>query len=163
VKLSLPGTLAALVIPAATGLCLLGSTSRMALGDELVTPQAAIDTRRAGFKRMGAAMKALSEQLRNDAPEAPKLVAASQAIMTGAGEVPHWFPAGTDNSSGLDTDALPNIWKDRGKFDSLASQLVTETKTLAATATGGDLTMIRSQTRTVESVCKTCHSSFRAD
>jgi len=163
VKCRVRGIFAAWVIPAAAGLCLLGSASRLAFGDEPVSPQAAIDTRRAGFKKMGAAMKALSEQLRNDAPDVPKLVAASQAIMMGAGQVPHWFPAGTDNSTGLDTDALPNIWKDRGKFDSLASQLGAETKTLATTTAGGDLAMIRSQTKTVQAVCKSCHDSFRAD
>lgn len=112
---------------------------------------------------MGAAMKALSEQLKTDAPDPAKLVATSQAIATNASQVPNWFPAGTDTGSGLDTDALPNIWKDRGKFDSLATQLVSETKTLAASATAGDQATVRSQTTTVQSVCKTCHSSFRAD
>jgi cytochrome c556 len=151
------------MLTAAAALCFLDSLSRTALADEPASAQAAVDMRRAGFKRMGAAMKALSEQLKTDAPEAPKLVATSQAIMTGASQVPNWFPAGTDNGTGLDTDALPDIWKNRGKFDSLASQLGTETKTLAAAVVAGDLARIRSQTTTVQSVCKNCHSSFRSD
>jgi cytochrome c556 len=163
VKRRLPATPAVLVITAAAGLCLLGGTSRIALADEQVSAQAAIDARRAGFKKMGAATKALSEQLKNDAPEPSKVAAASQAILMVASEVPHWFPPGTDNASGLDTDALPYIWKDRSKFDALASQLVAESRSLAASATAGDLTTVRSQTKTVESVCKSCHSSFRAD
>jgi cytochrome c556 len=148
---------------AAASLTLLATESQPAIGDEAVSRQAVVDTRRAGFKKMGAATKALSEQLKDEAPQPAKVTAACQAIMLVAGEVPHWFPAGTDNASGLDTDALPYIWKDRGKFDALASQLGTETKTLAAAASAGDLATVRTQTRTVESVCKSCHNSFRAD
>jgi cytochrome c556 len=163
VKRRRPGTPAVIVITAVAGLCLVSSINRSAQAEEAASPQAAIDTRRAGFKKMGAATKALSEQLKNDSPEPTKVAGAAQAIMTVASEVPHWFPAGTDNGSGLDTDALPYIWKERGKFDALASQLVTESKSLAASAVAGDLTTVRSQTKTVESVCKNCHSSFRAD
>ena len=162
-KRRLSGMPAVLMITAAAGLCLLGSTSRIAAADEPASAQATVDTRRAGLKKMGAAMKALSDQLKTDAPDAAKLVATSQAIMAGAAQVPNWFPTGTDNGTGLDTDALPNIWKDRGKFDALATQLVAETKTLAASAAAGNLATVRSQTTTVQSVCKSCHSSFRAD
>jgi cytochrome c556 len=163
VKRRLLGSPAVLMITAAAGLCLLGSISGMALADEPASAQATVDTRRAGLKKMGAAMKALSEQLRTDAPDTAKLVATSQVIMAGAAQVPTWFPAGTDNGTGLDTDALPYIWKDRGKFDALATQLVAESRTLAAAATAGNLAAVRSQTTTVQSVCKSCHSSFRAD
>jgi cytochrome c556 len=125
--------------------------------------QDVIDARQSGFKKMGAAMKAISEQLKASAPDLAKITVATQAISAGAREQPSWFPAGTGPESGAQTDALPHIWKDTSKFTALSGQLGTESGNLAAAAATGDLTAIRSQFKVLSEVCSTCHKSFRAD
>ena len=124
---------------------------------------AVIETRREGFKKMGAAMKAIVEQLKSATPDTARITAAAQVIAAGAPEVPQWFPAGTGPEAGAETDALPHIWEDRAKFDSLANKLIPETKTLLTATAGGDISAIRTQVKVVADVCSTCHKSFRAD
>jgi cytochrome c556 len=131
--------------------------------DPTASPTAVIETRQQGFKKMGAAMKALVEQLKSPTPDNAKMTAAVQAIAAGSPEIPQWFPAGSGPEAGVDTDALPHIWEDRAKFDSLANKLVPETKTLVATVSGNDVAAIRTQMKAVADVCSSCHKSFRAD
>jgi len=125
------------------------------------TPQATIETRQAGFKKMGGAMKLIVAQLKSDAPDTAQIASATQVIRAGAESALHWFPAGSGPEAGSDTDALPYIWQERAKFDTLANRLVSESKTLASAAT--DLAALRSQVKVVGEICSTCHKSFRAD
>src|SRR4051812_30774444 len=81
------------------------------------SPQTVIETRRASLKKMGAAMKAIVEQLKTGAPDTAKMAAAAQAISAGAEPLISWFPVGSGPESGADTDALPHIWEDRAKFE----------------------------------------------
>ena len=71
------------------------------------SPEAVIEARQQGFKKMGAAMKALTGQLKSDAPDHAQMAAAVQTLSAGADAQLHWFPAGSGPESGLDTDALP--------------------------------------------------------
>lgn len=73
------------------------------------SPQAAIAARQAGFKKMGAAMKALSDQLKTDAPAKDAMMAAARTIAVAAREQARLFPAGSGPSSGAKTQALPAI------------------------------------------------------
>jgi len=65
--------------------------------------------------------------------------------------------------SGLDTDALPYIWKDTSKFASLSSQLATQSGNFTTTVSGKNVAAIRAQFKVLAEVCSTCHKSFRAD
>jgi cytochrome c556 len=127
------------------------------------SPRAVIETRKAGLKKMGAAMKTIVDQLKTAAPDKAKMSTAAQVISSQSEELPHWFPAGSGTEAGVETDALPYIWKDRAKFDSIAHRLAPESKTLAATITGNDLAAIKTQVKALSDVCSTCHRSFRAD
>ncbi len=120
----------ALLALALAGFCALSAASAGAAAPEdAASPQAVIETRQASLKKMGAAMKAIVEQLKSDAPDNARMAAAVQVISTGAEALPRWFPAGSGAEAGIETDALPYIWKDRAKFESLANRLVPETKT----------------------------------
>lgn len=138
-------------------------SAETALAQETQSPKALIETRQSSLKKMGAAMKAIAEQLKTSAPDTAKMTAAMQVISAGAPEIIHWFPAGTGPESGAETDALPHIWEDRAKFDSLATGLVTESKKLAEVISGNDLGAVRTQVKAVADVCSSCHRSFRAD
>jgi cytochrome c556 len=122
-----------------------------------------IEARQATFKKMGTAMKLIVDQLKTSAPDTASMTTAAQTISSSAQEQVHRFPEGSGRGGGTDTDALPYIWQERAKFDSLASQLITESKNLTMTMSGNDLTAIRAQVKVLGNVCGTCHRSYRAD
>lgn len=126
-------------------------------------PKAAIAARQAGYKKMGAAMKALNDQLKTDAPVKPTLVGAAQALATTAREQPRLFPAGSGPTAGVATDALPNIWTDRATFDGQMARLIAESGKLVAVVNGGNTDAIRAQAKATGATCAACHRQFRAD
>ncbi|MGH8447576.1 MAG: c-type cytochrome [Solimonas sp.] len=154
-------TAGAALLLALAGLALLSTD--LADAADAASPQAVIEARRAGFKKMGAAMKTLVEQSKTDAPDKAKMAAAGQTIGAYAGDLSGWFPTGSGREAGADTDALPYIWEARTKFDSIAGQLGPETQNLATALAGDDLAAIRGQVKTLGGVCSNCHRSYRAD
>jgi len=146
------------------GLCLFGPTAAIADGPrDAASPRAVVEARRATLKKMGAALKAIVEQLKTETPDNARMASAAQFISSNAPQLTGWFPAGTGPDSGVDTDALPYIWKERSKFDSLAERLVSESKALTAALAATDLVAIKTQAKVVTEACATCHHSFRAD
>ena len=127
------------------------------------SPQAAIAARQAGYKKMGAAMKALNEQLKSDAPAKAVMVSAARTIAVTAPDQPKLFPAGSGASAGVPTDALPAIWTDRATFDAKMASLIAESAKLLTVANGGDLAAIRAQAKATGATCSGCHRQFRAD
>ena len=128
-----------------------------------LSPQGAITVRQAGFKKMGAAMKALNEQLKSGAPAKGPVAAYAQTIAATAREQGRLFPAGSGPTAGIKTDALANIWTDRATFDAQMTKLVAESGKLAAVTSGGDMDAIRVQAKATGAVCAACHRQFRAD
>ena len=96
------------------------------------TPQQdAIAARKAGFKKMGAAMKTLNQQIKSGTIDKASAVAAAQTINATAKQQGALFPAGSGRGAGVKTDALPAIWSDRATFDNRmnsASRRVGETR-----------------------------------
>ncbi|MFT4047721.1 MAG: cytochrome c [Solimonas sp.] len=135
--------------------------ARIATAGESLAPAAAVDARQKGFKQMGAAMKHLNEQLGNAGPDPAALQADAAAIAENAAALPGWFPDGSGAAAGFKTDALDYVWQNRAKFDSLAGQLLAESRKLADGI--GDPSAARAQVKVVGQTCKACHMSFRAD
>ena len=153
------GVIAALV----AGVAWLAVGSTAASDSAAFSAQDVIQARQSGFKKMGAAMKTISEQLKTDAPDLAKITAAAGAIGAGAHEQPDWFPAGSGPESGLETDALPHIWQDTSKFAALSRQLGVESGNFATAVANKDVAAIRTQFKVLAEVCSSCHKSFRAD
>lgn len=126
-------------------------------------PKAAIAARQAGYKKMGAAMKALNDQLKSGTPVKATMVAAAQMIAGTAREQPRLFPAGSGPTAGAPTDALPNIWTDRATFDGQMAKLIAESGKLVSTANSGTADAIRAQAKATGATCAACHRQFRAD
>lgn len=127
------------------------------------SPQTAIKARQANYKKMGAAMKALNDQLKSSAPAKDAIIGAANALAATAREQPKQFPAGSGPSSGIATDALPNIWTDRATFDGQMTKMIAESGKLAALAKGGNIDAIRLQAKATGATCGACHRQFRAD
>lgn len=127
------------------------------------SPQATIAARQAGFKKMGGAMKALSDQLKADAPAKDAMIAAARTIAVTAREQPRLFPGGSGPSSGAKTQALPAIWTDQATFDAQMARLIGESGKLVTIANTGDAAAIRAQMKATGATCSACHRQFRAD
>ncbi|MDB5972208.1 MAG: cytochrome [Hydrocarboniphaga sp.] len=138
-------------------------SSGMAAAADAGSPQAVIEVRQASFKKMGAAMKTIVDQLKTDAPDKARMAAAALVIGSYTAEVRGWFPAGSGAEAGVDTDALPYIWEARAKFDAIADRLAPEAKTMTTVLAGDDMAAVRAQAKTLGGVCSDCHHSFRAD
>ncbi|MCJ2186761.1 c-type cytochrome [Novosphingobium beihaiensis] len=121
-----------------------------------------IATRKANFKKMGAAMKALKGELSGTPDKAAVLKAAKTIAATGRVQA-KLFPAGTGPSSGEKTDALPAIWTKRATFDAGMTKLVTEADKLITVANTGNASAMQAQFRAVGGTCGACHKQFRAD
>lgn len=128
-----------------------------------LSPQAAITARQAGFKKMGAAMKALNEQIKSDTPAKDVMAVAARTIAVTAREQPGLFPAGSGSSAGIPTDALPNVWSDRATFNAQMNQLLAESGKLMSVAAGGDAAAIKVQAKATGAVCGACHRQFRVN
>jgi cytochrome c556 len=125
--------------------------------------ETAIATRQAGYKKIGAAFKAINEELRKDAPDT-KLIASNAAVINAqAGQVPRWFPAGSGPEAGFKTKAKPAIWSDSAKFGAAAAKFQTEAGKLQTVAAAGNVDAIKAQVRAVGGTCKGCHDSYRAE
>lgn len=126
------------------------------------SPQAAILLRQAGFKKMGSAMKALNEQLKDAAPAKDVMVGAARTIEATAREQGPLFPVGSGPAPGVKTEALANIWTDRATFDAGMAKMVVESGKLVAIADTGDVAAIQDQTKATGATCGGCHRQFRA-
>jgi cytochrome c556 len=128
-----------------------------------LSPQAAIEARRASFKKMGAAMKSLNGQFKSGSPSKAEVAKGAQAIALASRDQPKLFPAGSGASAGVPTDALPEIWKDRKTFDAQMLKLIQESNKLVAVSKGADLAAMEAQVKATGAVCGACHRQFRAD
>jgi len=68
------------------------------------------------------------------------------------------FIEGTDKGN---TNAKPDIWKDKAKFDATATRLQEDVAKLNAAAKTGNLDQIKSAVGTVGQTCKSCHDNFQ--
>lgn len=127
------------------------------------SPADIVAARQAGFKKMGGAMKALSEQLKSGAPVKATMVAAAQTIAATGKEQAKLFPAGTGASAGVKNDALPAIWSDRATFDGQMQKMILESAKLVTVAGGGDAAAIGAQFKATGATCGACHRQFRAE
>ena len=89
-----------------------------------------------------------------------KVAAESAAVAESMSKLP-WagFGPGTDNG---DTDAKPEIWTNKAKFDDYAKKLQAEMGKLAVAAKSGNLDNIKSAVNATGGTCKSCHDDFRA-
>lgn len=125
--------------------------------------ETAIATRQAGYKKMGAAFKAINEELRKDAPDIKLIAAQAKIVDAQAAQVPGWFPKGSGPEAGFKTKAKPAIWAEPAKFSTAGSNLKVQAAKLASLSAAGDLAATKAQVRAVGGTCKSCHDSYRAE
>lgn len=123
----------------------------------------AVATRQAGFKQIGAAFKAVNDELRAGKPDLTEIAAAATRLESHAAQLPTWFPRGSGPESGAKTGARATVWSDAAGFADAAAQLRTQTSRLTVLAREGDLASLRKQAAQVGAACKTCHTAYREE
>ena len=122
-----------------------------------------IATRQANYKKMGAAMKVLKDQLGRGTIDKPRAVAAARTLAATGRQQAALFPNGTGPSSGVKTAALPAIWSNRSGFDGQMKAFVAQADKMVAAANTGNAAAIGAQFKAVGAACASCHKQFRAD
>lgn len=139
-----------------------GPESEDAAAGSGVASPSPIAARQAEFKRIGAANKAIGDQLKEAAPSA-EIVRTNAALLASlAPQVQTWFPVGSGPVAGEETAALPAIWERSEEFNLRAADFVRAANALEAVASAGDPTQIRAASESLGETCKSCHSVFRA-
>lgn len=122
----------------------------------------AVKDRQSHMKALGAAAKALGEQLRSGAPDAAVVKVQAAKIDDAAKALPGWFPAGSGASSGAKTQALDLIWSDPAGFAKKQQALAVAAQKLNAAAQSGDMAAVGPAMQAVGGACKGCHETFKA-
>lgn len=134
---------------------LFGATAAVA------APADAVHARVSGLRELGAAFKSMNDMLRGDAPAPILLQQTARQISNAAAEMQGWFPAGSGSEAAVKTAARPEIWNQPAKFKAAEDAFIAQAAKLRTAADRGDLTALRTETRTLGATCKSCHDSFR--
>lgn len=123
--------------------------------------QKAAETRQAVLKLVGWNVAPLAGMVRGDIEWDQGLFARNaQRIAWTTTMIPDAFRADT-SQFGLDTEALPDIWRDFGRFEELAGNVQRSSARLAEIAQAGEQEATREAFVDMVDDCKACHDRFR--
>lgn len=134
-----------------------------ACGGPRTPGETAAHDRHERFEAIGAAFKAVGDELKKDAPDLARIRENAAAIDRQAPQVKTWFPAGSGPQDGVDSDALAAVWQQPDEFQKAAARLVEASGALNAAAQSGDLAAVRGAVPPLGAACKNCHDRFRED
>ncbi|HEY5758067.1 MAG TPA: cytochrome c [Steroidobacter sp.] len=149
-------------IAAISFVCTAVWSSGLARADEM-DPQVVIEGRQANLRDLGAAFKAITDELKKSAPSLAVIRQYAGQVDALAQQQRFWFPRGSGPESEIETAAKPEIWSRTKEFVDAQLALVTEAARLREVAGGSDLEAIKSQHRAVGKTCKGCHDAFREE
>lgn len=119
--------------------------------------------RHENFERLGAAFKALNDELRKGSPDKTVLANNAKTINTLAVALPTWFPRGSGVQARPMSEAKTEIWTDAAGFTAAASAFRTEAGKLNAAAASGNVDAVKAQVRPTFQSCKGCHEKYRQE
>lgn len=125
--------------------------------------QEAIEQRQKNFEQIGGAFKTIRDEVRARNSNMEAISESINTIHALAQELPSWFPAGTGPEAGVETEALPVIWKDQAGFAAAAQKLRDASESMRALANSGDVSKVASGVATLGGACKNCHDNYRMD
>jgi cytochrome c556 len=132
-------------------------------GADEMDPQVVIEGRQANLRDLGAAFKAVADELKKSAPALPVIRQYVEQIDALAQQQRFWFPRGSGPESEIETAAKPEIWIRTKEFSDAERAFATEATRFSEVARSSDLDAIKSQFRTVGKTCKGCHDAFREE
>lgn len=131
--------------------------------DNGMSVRANIEARQENLKEMGGAMKTISDQLKLESPDVDAIYAASQTIEAHSANIGDWFPAGAGPDSGVETEALANIWESPDDFAAAVARFQNAAAGFEDIAVTRNVDDIRAGLGALGGSCKNCHDQFRLD
>lgn len=120
----------------------------------------AIQYRQSGFRVLAHHFGRLGAMANGRMPYNAAVAAADGEVLAVVAKLPAaGFVAGSE--SGLNTRALPEVWKEQAKFKELNDKMVDATGKLAAAAKSGNLDQLKAAFGPAAQTCKACHDDFR--
>lgn len=148
-------------------LCLLSigisANASLVAADEDLDPKPVIEARQSALRDIGAAFKAINDELRKATPSLPSIRQHSRQIDDLTRHQGAWFPAGTGPDSDVITAAKAEIWEQPAQFKSAQAAFAEQASKLAKIAAGSDVGAIKAQWLAVGKTCKGCHETFREE
>lgn len=129
----------------------------------LAAPQDAVTARTAGYRALGAAYKAVNDQLRSGSPQMPAIQAAAGRIQAAAKAQYGWFPQGSGPAAGVKTAAKAEIWSQPAQFKAAQDNFTAQAAVFAKAAASGNAAAITAQSKQLGAACSSCHRAFRSD
>ena len=125
-----------------------------------VKPESAIRYRQSVYTMIGWNFAPMAEMVKGKtAFDAAEFSRHAERIAFLTPQLLEGFPQGSD--TGAKTQAKPGIWTHMDDFKSKMSDLVTQSKTLAEVAKGGDESAMKAQFKKTAGACKACHDDYR--
>lgn len=117
--------------------------------------------RHANFEKLGAAFKALNDELRKPQPNVATVQAQTKTMAALSNALPTWFPRGSGVEARPKSEAKANIWTDAAGFSAKASAAQLQVSKLNQAALSGDMDAVKAQVRPTGGACKGCHDVYR--
>jgi cytochrome c556 len=133
--------------------------SLLALGVTAAIAQSnVVEQRQTLMKEMGAQTRPLGGMLRGQEPfDLAKVQSGLKVFVENPKKFVPLFPESSKNAE--KTEALPSIWENKAKFDSIAMKLSTDAQT--ALTTIKDEATLKTELPKVLQNCGACHNDFR--
>lgn len=120
-----------------------------------------ITARQDNLKKMGAANRAMADELKKATPDVAVFKTNADLIAGLAPDLINWFPAGTGMESGIKTAAKAEIWSQPDQFKAAHARFVAESAKFQATVATGDLAAIGTGVEELGLSCRNCHQVNR--
>jgi cytochrome c556 len=143
-------------------LCALLFAGAIATAAVAATPSDYVAARKAGYKEIGKANKAILDEVRGGSPNMQTVAANARILVGYSGRIPTWFPRGTGSESGVKTAALPAIWSDPTGFRNAAQALRISSGRLFAAASQNNAAAVKAAAAEVGGSCRGCHQTYRS-
>lgn len=143
--------------------CGAGEARLADLTPEQIELKQKIDARRMNFQDIGAAFKAVGDELKAGRADSPTVQFSVDAVSRYAGQISGWFPEGSGPESGFKTDALPAIWEKPDEFAAVLAEFEKSVELFSQASQAGDAPGIQSNFQLVGSQCASCHEKFRKE
>lgn len=123
--------------------------------------EAIIKARQANLKKMGAANRAMADELKKPTPDVAVFKTNADLIAGLAPDLINWFPAGTGIESGVKTAAKAEIWSQPDQFKAAHARFAAEAVKFQTTAATGDVAAIEAGVEQLGLSCRNCHQVNR--
>ncbi len=138
-----------------------GKPADAAVSDSAGDKGAIIRARQENLKKMGAANRAMADELKKPTPDVAVFKANTDLIAGLAPDLINWFPAGTGMESGVKTAAKAEIWSQPDQFKAAHARFVAEAAKFQTTAATGDVAAITAGVEQLGLSCRNCHQVNR--